>query len=385
MHAEAMKLDVVHVIGAFVAGGAERFVSDLLCALSRTTNLSLGVIALSARCDPAGEDMLAGLSRRGVNVAVGPTDAVALGSLAWYVATLRRWTPRIVHLHTENTELAHYLAKKVYGAPHTVLRTLHTLSDPPTRLQRHAYRYNSAALSIACSKVVYERWAPRLAGQSIVIENGVQFDWPIQTPTLRHEMQCALGLNSNGTHFVHVGSQKGRSLATAAKAQDVLVQAWKHSGLGKQNAYLHLLGDGNLRADLKALVGDEKSIVFQGVRRDVPDWLLAADCFVLSSRYEGLPIAGIEAMGTGVSCLVSDIPPLKALDAPWVQRARVDDVAHWAAQLREAFSAPLVPDRDAVQLQRERFALYRTAQRYAACYAPYLPRNGHVPIQESVS
>ena len=384
MHRDTTKLDVLHVIGAFVAGGAERFVSDLLCALSRTTNLALGVVALSARRDPAGEDMLAALSRRGVHVAVGPTDPVAFGSLVWYVSELRRWRPRIVHLHTENTELAHYLARKIYGAPHSVLRTLHTLSDPPTRLQRHAYRYNVAALSIACSKVVYERWAPRLAGQTIVIENGVQFEWPIQTPALRHEMQCALGLNSNATHFVHVGSQKGRSLSTAAKAQDVLVQAWKRSGLGKQNAYLHLLGDGNLRAELKALVGEDKSIVFQGVRRDVPDWLLAADCFVLPSRYEGLPIAGIEAMGTGVPCLVSDIPPLKALDAPWMRRARVDDVAHWVVQLREAFNAQVAPNRDAVQLQRERFAMYRTAQRYATCYAPHLSLAGHIPTQESV-
>ncbi|MGD9561778.1 MAG: glycosyltransferase family 4 protein [Pyrinomonadaceae bacterium] len=49
---------------------------------------------------------------------------------------------------------------------------------------------------------------------------------------------------------------------------------------------------------------------FVGARSDVPDILAELDVFVLSSFYEGLPIAVSEAMLAGVPMVVSDIAPL---------------------------------------------------------------------------
>jgi glycosyltransferase involved in cell wall biosynthesis len=48
---------------------------------------------------------------------------------------------------------------------------------------------------------------------------------------------------------------------------------------------------------------------FLGVRSDVPDILNSLDVFVLSTLHEGLPIAVLEAMLAGVSCVLSDIEP----------------------------------------------------------------------------
>ena len=49
---------------------------------------------------------------------------------------------------------------------------------------------------------------------------------------------------------------------------------------------------------------------FLGKRADIPDILNSLDIFVLSSRHEGLGIAAVEAMMTGVPAVVSDIGPL---------------------------------------------------------------------------
>lgn len=49
---------------------------------------------------------------------------------------------------------------------------------------------------------------------------------------------------------------------------------------------------------------------FVGARSDVPDILSELDVFVLSSLYEGLPVAVSEAMLAGVPMVVSDIDPL---------------------------------------------------------------------------
>ncbi len=50
---------------------------------------------------------------------------------------------------------------------------------------------------------------------------------------------------------------------------------------------------------------------FLGKRADIPDVLSSLDAFVLSSRWEGSPIAVMEAMMIGIPVVLSDIGPLK--------------------------------------------------------------------------
>ena len=54
----------------------------------------------------------------------------------------------------------------------------------------------------------------------------------------------------------------------------------------------------------------EARVHFLGKRADIPDILASLDLFVLSSRHEGLGIAAVEAMMTGVPAVVSDLGPL---------------------------------------------------------------------------
>lgn len=69
---------------------------------------------------------------------------------------------------------------------------------------------------------------------------------------------------------------------------------------------LVIAGDGPERGSLGARampLGDR--VRFLGVRDDVPELLRALDLFVLSSRWEGEPVALIEAMATGLACIAT--------------------------------------------------------------------------------
>ncbi len=54
------------------------------------------------------------------------------------------------------------------------------------------------------------------------------------------------------------------------------------------------------------LKGIREHILFLGNRNDVYRIYSAMDVFVLPSRYEGLPVVGVEAQANGLPCLLSD-------------------------------------------------------------------------------
>lgn len=77
----------------------------------------------------------------------------------------------------------------------------------------------------------------------------------------------------------------------------------------KSNALLMLVGDGEKKSEIQEQVkalGIEKSVIFTGIRSDVPALLSAMDVFVFPSFYEGMPNTVIEAQATGLPCVIAD-------------------------------------------------------------------------------
>lgn len=77
----------------------------------------------------------------------------------------------------------------------------------------------------------------------------------------------------------------------------------------KPDALLMLVGDGEKKNEIKEQIralGIEESVIFTGIRSDVPALLSAMDVFVFPSFYEGMPNTVIEAQATGLPCLIAD-------------------------------------------------------------------------------
>ena len=109
----------------------------------------------------------------------------------------------------------------------------------------------------------------------------------------------------------------------------------------RKNSILVIAGDGPLRFDLeekarKLSISDH--VIFLGPRRDIPELLMAFDSFVLPSQYEGLGIALVEAMASGLPCIFTDsIPSEVNLIPSLIHRISLnDDNNVWAETIIEA-------------------------------------------------
>lgn len=96
------------------------------------------------------------------------------------------------------------------------------------------------------------------------------------------------------------------------KRQDILISAFDIFVKRHPDYKLLFAGDGpdldKLR-NISESKGLSDKIVFLGARNDVLDLLMKATIFVLSSDYEGLPNALLEAMAVGVPCISTDCSP----------------------------------------------------------------------------
>ncbi len=363
-----IRIKVLHVVGALIAGGAERFVASMCCELSKI-GLNVRLFVMSNREDEASSDLRRALDTANVNVIYSTEALVSANCVLQYAKALNEFDPDIVHLHTPNTELLHFLSlvgRRVYPK---LTRTIHSTKRPPKLIQRIATWLNRAAVEIACSNAVASTRSVRSNNSSIVVPNGTRFDWEIANADVQVAMRRLLGLKLDKYIFVNVGRMGGGTIHTSPKAHNVLIDAWKKANALCSVIELHLLGDGELASALKAQVNAIDNVFFHGVVARPEQWLLAANCFVLPSRYEGMPIAAIEAIGTGLPCIFSDIPPLKELSPSKCTWVPVDDVAQLSAALLAETQDGQSPLIEETERFRETYGIAQAASKYRDCYS----------------
>lgn len=147
----------------------------------------------------------------------------------------------------------------------------------------------------------------------------------------REQTRQALGISPEQIVLLSVGELKTHknhqaALRAVAKLRD------------KSVLYL-ICGKGVLRPDLEDLVhtlGIEDQVHFLGYRSDIPMLMQAADIFVHPSKREGLGLACLEAMASGLPLVTSDIQGIPDYVENGVTgfSCRPDDVERYASHLR---------------------------------------------------
>jgi glycosyltransferase involved in cell wall biosynthesis len=138
----------------------------------------------------------------------------------------------------------------------------------------------------------------------VVIHNGVKAsDFPSSNHNRLH-IRNRLGIGPEDIVAVTVARlapQKGIDILLRA-AQQLLVQGCRCRWI--------IAGDGPLRDDITTKVrswGLAGHVTLVGFQKDVRPYLQAADLFVLASLREGLPLSVLEAMASGLPCVLTDV------------------------------------------------------------------------------
>lgn len=157
-----------------------------------------------------------------------------------------------------------------------------------------------------------------------------------------------------------------------------------------ENAQLAVLGDGPMRAELSRVVarlGLERRVRFVGFEPKVRRWMQAADGFVLSSRYEGLPMVLLEAGACAVPAVATDVAGTREVivngETGWLTPA--SDAEGLAAMMAGLMCMPL-DERSGMGMRArqrivEKFNLERVLDDWEGLYADLLERSGRRGIR----
>lgn len=148
-----------------------------------------------------------------------------------------------------------------------------------------------------------------------LLPNGADKNSFFKDNSLRTVMRKRYGFSPDDVVFI--------SVARLAPVKDpiILLQAFRNIWRNHPSAKLVYVGEGTERAKLENFIcqsGMEKAVLLAGEQTNINDWLNMADVFVLSSIEESLPISLLEALQTGLPCVVS-----KVGDMPlWIEHGK---------------------------------------------------------------
>ena len=157
----------------------------------------------------------------------------------------------------------------------------------------------------ACSKIAGEsKYTPHIVkNKMIVLNNGVDLSKFQYNTSIRENIRQKYHISKDTFVVGHVGR------FSYQKNHEYLINIFKELLNQEKNAILMLVGSGELESEIKIQVdelGLKNYVLYCGNVNNVNDYMQAMDIFVLPSRYEGLPIVGVEAQAAGLPIVVSE-------------------------------------------------------------------------------
>jgi glycosyltransferase involved in cell wall biosynthesis len=210
------------------------------------------------------------------------------------VRMIRNWRPDLLHSHLVHANLLAGALRPLAAVP-ALVATIHSINDGG-RLRMAAYRLTSGQVDrftiisrLAAEHYVAIKAVP--ADRMQVVPNAVDTERFRKLPHARAAVRSELGLTGEFL-WLAVGRFE------EAKDYGTMIAAFAGLARRRPTSRLVLVGKGSRQQEVEELVassGVREQVRFLGVRRDVPEVMSAADGYLLSSAWEGMPVVLLEA------------------------------------------------------------------------------------------
>lgn len=306
-------MKIAYVITGLGIGGAEKVTVNIANHISRLDNNVMIIYLVGENLNQKNIDT--SIKTYGINMKKNPASFFICLIKVWKI--LKDFKPDIVHGQMFHANIfiriLRLFAKipKLISTEHNsyiggdfrmfLYRTTDFLSDLNTNVSQEATNYfvKRKAFSAKKSRTVY---------------NGIDLEKFKLNPQARQKIRQQYKIDDDDFVFLNVGR------LVPAKDHRTLIEAFAMGAWYKKTPKLMVVGYGELRSDLENLAKERDlsdKIIFAGKQDNIVDYYSAADCFVLSSSWEGFGIVVVEAM----ACKL----PVVATDAGGVREVLNDD------------------------------------------------------------
>lgn len=301
---------VLHILPRLSCGGAEWMAVNLMANLDRK-RFNISVLSLAG---PMGSVLETTLAANAVPMYyLGKHPGFDPRMFARVDRFLREFRPDVLHTHVH--VLRYTLPSMLYRRPAAMLHTVHNIAEMEVErrawwIQRLAFK--NGVVPVACAHEVAAS-LKRLYGikDSLVVPNSVSVRDVRDIKVPREQWRKREKIPRDSFVFACVARFDPQ------KNHKLLMDAFARGPAKNPRVRLVLAGrGGELQTQVEhhaRQLGCADRIHFLGLRPDIADLLGACDAFVLSSDFEGSPLAVMEAMAAGlpiISTSVGGVPEL---------------------------------------------------------------------------
>ena len=285
---------IMQVIPELCFGGAETMCTNLSIELKKMGHDVLVVSLYTYK-----SDITERLIKNDVQVVYLDKKAgLNLGIIKKLMRVMKEFNPDVVHTHLYAAKYAQ-VAATISGVKcrvHTIHNVANKDGSKADQVINHILIKKFGVIPVSLSHIIQET-VSELYGiskqQTPVVYNGVPLNLCI------HHVYYHIA-----DKFIHIGrfsEQKNHAMMISA-----FVKAHKIN----DKIELHLYGEGELLNVIKKMIvnlGASDYIHYCGTVNNPYAVLSESDCFILPSLWEGVPMTLIEAMGTGLPIIASDV------------------------------------------------------------------------------
>lgn len=254
----------------------------------------------------------ADISVESLDMPKGIPDPRAVFKLA---SLIRKWKPQIVNSHMFHANLLARVTRLLVKIP-VLISTAHNINEKSSVQENLskaswfeiAYRLTdplSDMTTTICQagvdRYIQVKAVPK--EKILYIPNTVDTNRFQQNYGLRNKLRTSLNLGDRFTWLAIGRFEQQKDYSTMLSAFSVILKRHPH-------ALLLICGTGSLEDEIKNLIislNIKDNIRMLGIRKDIPQLMNAADAYVMSSAWEGMPIVLLEACATGLPIIATDV------------------------------------------------------------------------------